>query len=193
MVILRRARQIRPGYEPHQCCRAGIDSAGWNLIAGKRLAAGWIDQLDRAGRKIAAPLGVSGDRRILVEDVVRPARGVIDLDIRAPIGIGIQPWNLEETAERSADRILCELRLRDRHVPPQLERRAVEDRSAEGVRRTSLIRTLTARAAAADYKRSAAARPEKIRVLRTEAGCELTGRRIELAEIDHLQSIVHQL
>src|SRR5206468_8020482 len=119
--------------------------------------------------------------------------GVTDVAIRAPIGIGIQPWNLEETAERSADRVLCELRLRDWHVPPQLERRAVEDRSADGVRRTSLIRPLTARAAAADHRRSTAARPEKTRVLRTEAGCELTGRRIELVEIDHLQSIVHQL
>src|SRR6266496_2981218 len=170
MVILRRARQIRPRYEPHQCCRAGIDSAGWNLIAGKRLAAGWIDQLDRAGRKIAAPLGVSGDRRILVEDVVRPARGVIDLDIRAPIGVGIQSWKLEETTERCADRVLCELRLRGRHVPPQLKRRAVEDRSAEGVGRTSLKWTLTARAAAPDHKSSAAARLKKTRV--SEAGCE---------------------
>ena len=52
---------------------------------------------------------------------------------------------------------------------------------------------MTARAAAADRKSSAAARPEKTRVLRTEAGCELTCRWIELAEIEHLQSIVHQL
>src|SRR5207247_1024157 len=120
--------------------------------------------------------------------------------------------NLERTAKGPAERVLRESGLDDRHVGPQLIWRAVERRPSEGVRRRSLVRALSCCSAAAQQKSvsssealAAAARSSgssrktgaaesaaRNSIRRPEAGSELTRRRIELPQIDHVRAAAHQ-
>src|SRR5439155_1716260 len=84
---------------------------------------------------------------------------VIELEVRPAVCIRIQARNLEGASEGCAEVVLPKLRLRDRHVGPQLVRRTVERRAAEGVRDRSLVWILAACTAATEHEGASAAWP----------------------------------
>src|SRR5205085_8763364 len=95
--------------------------------------------------------------RVLIEDVVRPVAGVVQLKVRAAVGVLVDARDLERTTDCPAERVLRELRLRRRDRGVDLIRRGIQRRAAERVRRVALIRALRARATAAEKKSTAAA------------------------------------
>src|SRR5262249_21786822 len=126
-----------------------------HLVVGERLARRRVDQRDAERREIARALRERRDVRILIEHRAAVIAVVGEDEVGAPRAV-VQASELHGSADRAAVRV-PRVRL-GRLIVAELERRCVEDGSAERVVRRALVALLVRAAAAEEEVAAAAAR-----------------------------------